>query len=283
MPDAPLPGLAAIADDYDAILCDVWGVVHNGVAAYEGAADALSRFRAMGKTVILMTNAPRPAPPIVEQLRALGVPETAFDEVVSSGEVVRRHLKDAGYRHAHHIGPERDHSLFESVGLPFSDDPDRADVIVATDLRDNDDSPEDYREELAALVGHPAPFVCANPDIIVERGGRLIYCGGSLARVFEEAGGTALQFGKPHKPIYDLSRERVQAINPGAARLLAIGDGLPTDIAGANAHGLDVLFVTNGIHTMELGEPGRPDPEKVRERLVEEGLRATHYMPMLAW
>ena len=283
MLNAPLSGLAAIADDYDAILCDVWGVVHNGVAAYPGAGEALGHFRALGKPVILMTNAPRPADPIIRQLTRIGVPAEAYDEVVSSGEVVRRHLREGGYRRAFHIGPERDFGLFDDTGIPFADARDGADVIVVTDLRSDAETPEDYRAELAALVDDPAPFICANPDIVVERGGTIIHCGGSLAKVFEEEGGTAMQFGKPHRPIYDLSRERVRALAPEATRFLAIGDGLPTDITGANAHGIDVLFITNGIHQPELGKPGRPDPGKVRDRLAAEGLSATHFMPALAW
>lgn len=283
MLNAPLPGLAAIADDYDAILCDVWGVVHNGVAAYEGAGEALSKFRALGKPVILMTNAPRPAAPIEAQLARLGVPRDAFDEIISSGVCVRQHLIDADYKAAFHIGPERDLGLYEDTGIAFADTADAADVIVASDMRTDHHTPEDYREELAALVGHPAPFISANPDVVVERGGTIVYCGGALAKVFEEEGGTAMQFGKPHAPIYELSRKRVEALAPGARRLLAIGDGLPTDITGANRHGIDVLFVTNGIHAHELGEPGKPDPEKVRARLAEEGLSAAHFIPLLAW
>ncbi len=283
MLDAPLPGLAAIADEYDAILCDVWGVVHNGVAAYASAGEALRRFRALGKPVILMTNAPRPAAPIIAQLTRVGVPGDAYDEVVSSGEVVRRHLREGGYTKAFHIGPERDYSLFDETGIPFANEREGADVIVATDLRSDAETPDDYRAELAALVNHPAPFICANPDIVVERGGTIIHCGGSLAKVFEEEGGTAMQFGKPHRPIYDLSRERVRHYAPDATRLLAIGDGLPTDITGANANGLDVLFITNGIHQHELGRPGQPDPAKVRARLAAEGLGAAHFMPTLAW
>lgn len=283
MPDAPIPGLAAIADDYDAILCDVWGVVHNGVAAFPGAVDALTRFRATGKPVLLMTNAPRPGGPISAQLERLGAGREAYDEIVSSGEVVRRHLIDAGFRRAYHIGPERDLALFDGTGITLADGPEGVDVIVASDFRTDAEMPDDYREEMAALVGHPAPFICANPDIVVERGERLIHCGGALAKVFTDAGGEALQFGKPHPPIYELARARVAELSPGATRLLAIGDGLPTDITGANAHGIDVLFVTDGIHGHELGEPGAPDPARVKERLEAEGLTATHYIPALAW
>jgi len=283
MTDRPIPGLSAIADDYDAILCDVWGVVHNGVAAHRAAVDALARFRATGKPVVLITNAPRPSEPVVQQLAALGVSGTAFDAAVSSGDVVKRHLVEAGYRNVFHIGPARDLSLFEDTGLDFAAAAEGADAIVATDLRSDAHTPEDYRGELAAMVPLGVPFICANPDVVVERGGAIIHCGGALAKVFEEAGGTALQFGKPHGPIYDVALGEIRQRAPRAQRVLAIGDGLPTDVAGANRQGLDVLFITGGIHVHELGAPGAPEPRKVHDRLAREGLGARHFAPALAW
>ncbi|MEO1102647.1 MAG: TIGR01459 family HAD-type hydrolase [Pseudomonadota bacterium] len=285
MNETPLSGLSAIADDYDAVLCDVWGVLHNGVAPHHGAVDALTRLRGAGKAVLLITNAPRPASSVIAQLRDIGVPDGAFDAVVSSGDVVRQHMDAAGYRSVFHLGPARDHCLFEGTGVAFHPHIPKAgvDAIVATDLLRREETPDDYREKLAGLVPLGLPFVCANPDLVVERGGSIIYCGGSLARVYEEEGGTALQFGKPHLPIYDLARAKIAEIKPDAARILAIGDGLPTDIDGANRQGLDVLFVTNGIHVDELGEEDRPDPAKVAARLAAEGLAARDFMPRLSW
>ncbi|MEM0909285.1 MAG: TIGR01459 family HAD-type hydrolase [Pseudomonadota bacterium] len=283
MTAAPLAGLSSIADDYDAILCDVWGVVHNGIAAHHSAADALAQFRALGKPAVLVTNAPRPAAPIIAQLNHLGVRADAYDHVVSSGDVVRQHLKDARYQSIYYIGPSRDHPLFEGVTVTFTEDAGAADAIVVTDLRSDDHMPDDYREELRALVPSSVPFISANPDVVVERGGNIVYCGGALAQMFDDLGGSARQFGKPHRPIYDRALEVIAEAAPGAKRILAIGDGLPTDITGANRHGLDVLFITDGIHAHEIGVPGAPDHDKLHERLGTEGLTANHYMPKLAW
>ncbi|MEM8663296.1 MAG: TIGR01459 family HAD-type hydrolase [Pseudomonadota bacterium] len=283
MTDMPLSGLSAIADDYDAVLCDVWGVLHNGVAPHHGAVDALTRLRGAGKVVLLLTNAPRPAAAVIAQLRRIGVPDGAYDAVVTSGDVVRAHLVEAGYKTVFHLGPERDYSLFDETDITFRPHVEGAEAIVATDLLERHQTPEDYRAQLAALVPLGLPFVCANPDLVVERGGTIIHCGGSLAKVYEEEGGTALQFGKPHAPVYETARAKVDELRPGAARILAIGDGLPTDIKGAHRQGLDVLFVTNGIHVDELGEEDRPDPAKVNARLSQEGLAARNFIAKLAW
>ncbi|MEM9221633.1 MAG: TIGR01459 family HAD-type hydrolase [Pseudomonadota bacterium] len=283
MTAAPLAGLSAIADDYDAVLCDVWGVLHNGVAPHPAAVDALTNLRRSGKPVVLLTNAPRPHWSVVAQLDEIGIHREAYDEVVSSGDVVVRHMKEAGYGHVYHLGPERDYCLFEEAGVSFAANADGVDAIVATDLLQRHETPDVYRAHLASLVALDLPFVCANPDLVVERGGHIIHCGGSLARVYEEEGGTALQFGKPHEPVYGLARERVEALKPGASRVLAIGDGLFTDITGANRQGLDVLFITNGIHVDELGSHDEPDTAKVHARLADEGLTAHTFIPKLAW
>jgi HAD superfamily hydrolase (TIGR01459 family) len=283
MPDAPLPGLSAIADRYDAIICDVWGVLHDGLHAHPGVPEALTAFRRHGP-VVLVTNAPRPSGPVVRQLESLGVPHAAFDGIVSSGDVVRSHLIAAGHRAVYHIGPMRDRPLYEGTAIKIVATPEDADVIVAAGMRDDDvDKPDDYRDELARCLATGTPFVCANPDIIVERGAGFVWCAGALARLYDEMGGHALQFGKPHPPIYEAALRIVTERAGDAPRVLAIGDGLPTDISGANAQGFDVLFITEGIHAADLGPPLQPDPEKVAARLAREGLRADYYMPRLAW
>ncbi len=283
MTDAPIPGLSAIADDYDAILCDVWGVMHNGVAAHDAASDALSRFRKAGKPVVLLTNAPRPSGPVIDQLMRLGASRDAFDTVVSSGDVVRKHLIDEGYRKVYHLGPSRDMTLYDGTHIELVDSADEAEAIVGTDMRSDTEVPADYTAEIGALTGLSIPYICANPDIVVERGGDIVYCGGALAEIYERMGGSAKQFGKPYAPIYEMGLARIADLAPGASRVLAIGDGLPTDITGANRQGLDVLFITHGIHVHELGENGVPDPEKVRARLEKEGLTARHYIAKLGW
>lgn len=279
----PLAGLSAVADGYDALLCDVWGVLHNGVRAYPAAGDALVRFRARG-TVVLVTNSPRLSPGVASQLDGLGVPRAAYDAIVSSGDVVQRYLVASGFRRVYHIGPARDLPIYEGTQMEVVARAAEADVIVCVGPREDEvETAETYRNELAALVPLGIPFVCANPDTVVERGDRLITCAGALAAVFEELGGTALQFGKPHAPIYEAAWAHVP---PGATRepqLLVVGDGLGTDIAGAYRQHLDALFITDGIHALDVGAPGAPDPAKVADRLSEAGLQARYFAPRLAW
>lgn len=280
---APLPGLSAIADRYDAIICDVWGVLHDGIHAHLGVPEALSAFRQRGP-VVLVTNAPRPSEPVVRQLESLGVPREAFDGIVSSGDVVRDHLIEEGFRRVYHIGPTRDLPLYEGTEMHLVETPEEADVIVAAGMRDDDhDKPEDYRLELDRCLAAGAPFVCANPDIIVERGVNFVWCAGAIARIYDELGGRARQFGKPHDPIYSAALKLVAERAGAAPKVLAIGDGLPTDITGANRQGFDVLFITEGIHAADLGPSLRPDPAAVASRLAAEGLRADYFMPRLAW
>ncbi|MCF3933501.1 TIGR01459 family HAD-type hydrolase [Acuticoccus sp. M5D2P5] len=283
MSNAPLSGLSSIADDYDAILCDVWGVLHNGIAAHDGAADALARFRAHGP-VVLITNAPRPSGPVVTQLESFGIPQTAFDTIVSSGDVVRTFLAERGVRSVHHIGPTRDLPLYEGTPITLAASADEADAVIIAGLRDDTtETPDDYRDELAHILTLGIPVICANPDVIVVRGTQLIYCAGALANLYDEMGGATLHFGKPHAPIYKAALEEVRRRAPDAARVLVIGDGLPTDILGAKNQGFDALFITDGIHADELGPRGAPDPAKVTERLAADRLTTTHFAPRLAW
>lgn len=283
MPDQPIAGLSAIADDYDALLCDVWGVLHNGVRAHPGAAEALARFRDRGP-VVLVTNAPRPSGPVVEQLEFLGIPRDAYDAIVSSGDVVRAHLLERGVGRVYHIGMDRDLPLYEGTAIRAVDAPEEAEMVVIAGPRDDGNGPaEAYREEMARIVALGLPVACANPDIVVERGGELLLCAGALAQLAEELGGTVLQFGKPHAPIYERALGEVRARAPGARRALVVGDGLPTDITGANRHGFDALFITDGIHADELGVRGEPDPARVAARLAAEKLEAAHFATRLTW
>lgn len=275
----PLPGLSAIAADYDALLCDVWGVLHNGVAAHPGAADALAEFQDYGPA-ILMTNAPRPSEPVVAQLAELGIPESAFTGIVSSGDVVKQALADAGPLAAYHLGPERDLGLYEDLPIRLTETADQADVVVAAGLRDDrTDHPDDYRDELAAIVRAGTRFICANPDFIVERGDQLLYCAGALAMMFEELGGKAEQYGKPFPPIYRAALAKAREYGPARTPLI-VGDGLPTDIAGAQNEGLDAIFITLGIHADQLAGAS---PAAVTRFLAEAGLSARYFAPRLTW
>jgi len=282
----PVPGLSALADAYDVVLCDVWGVVHNGVTSFPEARAALRAYRERGGTVVLITNAPRTSHFIVEQLGVLGVERDAFDDIVTSGDVTRALLAERGPARFHHIGLERDLTLYEGLGLTRVG-PDEAEVVSCTGLRDDlVETPADYEAELAALAARDLPFVCANPDIVVERGHQLVYCAGALAARYAELGGRTFVAGKPHAPIYDAALKRAAAIlgRPvDRARVLAIGDGAPTDLTGAVRQDLDVLFVTGGIHSGHFGPIDQPDAGAVHLFLEAEKLGARAFVPGLRW
>lgn len=286
---APLlvSGLADLAPSYKGVLCDVWGVLHNGVDAFADAGAALQRFREeAGGTVVLITNAPRPSAPIHAQLERLGVPRAAYDGLVTSGDVTRARLAANSGKAILHIGPERDRPLFDGLDIRLASEDD-AELIVCTGLvEDEAETPDDYRPMLERLVARKLPFLCANPDIVVERGNRLIWCAGALARLYEDLGGELTIVGKPHTPIYEAALSLLDEM-AGApvprGEVLAIGDGLPTDIRGAVAQELDVLFITGGIHGSDFGPVGAPDEALVRRRLAEEGLTARAATPYLKW
>jgi len=276
-----IEGLAALAPRYDAVFCDVWGVLHNGLAVHGEAAEALRRFRSLGKRVVLITNAPRPQGPIVEQLRALGAPDDAYDAVVTSGDVTRGLLAARPGARVFHLGPERDLSLYDGLDLSFAGEAD-ADLVSATGLFDEfAETPEDYRDLFLRLVERSLPMVCANPDLVVERGDRLLWCAGALAELYESLGGRVTVAGKPHAPIYEAALNA--AGSPERSRVLAIGDGLPTDVAGAARAGIDFLFVTGGIHAADFGALHAPDADSVRRRLETDGLTAIGFLPRLVW
>lgn len=276
-----IAGLKDLAGEYDSLLCDVWGVLHNGVHAFPAAVDALLRFRAAGGHVVLITNAPRPQAPIREQLTRLGVPGAAYDAVVTSGDVTRTVITPHPATKLFHIGPERDLPLYDGLDIVLVPEAE-AELVSCTGLLDDTvETPEDYRALFERLVGRRLRLVCANPDLVVERGSQLVYCAGALARLYAEMGGETLLVGKPHAPIYTAAKKAVADL--GGTRMLAIGDGLPTDIRGAVDNALSVLFVTGGIHAADFGPHSDPDHERVAARLQAEGLSAVAYIPSLAW
>ena len=242
----------------------MWGVVHNGVELFPQAAEALGRFRARGGTVVLITNAPRPAGPIIRQLDELGAPRDAYDAIVTSGDVTLALMAERGAAPVHHIGPARNLSLFEELAATTSLVPPRvhladAAYVLCTGLFDDEaETPEDYDAAFAEMAAREMPMVCANPDLVVHRGERLLPCAGALATRFESMGGSVIYAGKPHPPIYAqalglAARARGEPVD--RARVLAIGDAIRTDIAGAARLGIDTLFVTNGIHRDEFAHP----------------------------
>jgi HAD superfamily hydrolase (TIGR01459 family) len=274
-----ISGLSEISGRYDAVLCDIWGVVHNGVASFPPAAEALSSFRAKGGAVVLITNAPRPSPPVQRQVLKLGVPPEAFDAVVTSGDVTIGLMERERCDRVLHIGPERDLSLFDAAAAagvrPRRVALEEAQYALCTGLRrDETESPEDYESELRAMAARAIPMICANPDIVIHRGDELIYCAGALARRYEELGGKVVYAGKPHAPIYDQALARAEEARGAPIakrRVLAIGDGMKTDIAGAARAGLDALFVTGGIHRSLHGETPEASADPVElQRLCDE-------------
>jgi HAD superfamily hydrolase (TIGR01459 family) len=260
----PISGLSDVAASYDVVLSDIWGVVHNGIGSFPAAADALTRFRAGGGVVVLITNAPRPSAPILRQLAHLKAPPSAWDAIVTSGDVTVNLIRAKRSAPVHHIGPPRDQTLFDLArqGAPDVPAPGplaSAEYVLCTGLFDDErETPADYEDTFATMLARRMPLICANPDLVVHRGEELIYCAGALAQRYEELGGVVVCAGKPFAPIYDEAL-RLARIARGApvdkARVLAIGDAIRTDIEGAAAYGLDSLFVTGGIHRDELHGP----------------------------
>lgn len=241
---------------YKVALCDIWGVLHDGVVAHAGAGDALTRFRAQGGTVVLVSNAPRPGHAVIEILDRFAVPRTAWDGIVTSGDVSRSLLEQDPARPYFWLGPQRDAPLFEGLSAaPVGFD--EAQVIVCTGLlHDERETPEDYRDMLARALDRGITMLCANPDLVVERGDALLYCAGAIADLYESMGGEVVMAGKPYPAIYAAAIEVAEGIRRETVdhhEIVAIGDALRTDIAGAVQLGCDSLFVARGIHTRELG------------------------------
>jgi HAD superfamily hydrolase (TIGR01459 family) len=267
LPDI-LESFAPLARDYDVLLCDVWGVVHNGVVAFAPACEALSRFRAGGGTVILITNAPRPADSVQRQLHRLGVADETYDAIVSSGDLTRHFVADHAGQKVFWLGPARDNSIYRGLD-PVLAPLEQADYIVCTGPFDDEtESAEDYRAMMMQAQARKLPLICANPDIVVERGDRLVYCAGAIAELYRELGGEVIFYGKPHRPIYEramaLAAERHGQATP-LNRVLAIGDSVRTDLAGARGFGIDCLFVTRGIHAEDFEGLDQLDPVAVKE------------------
>jgi HAD superfamily hydrolase (TIGR01459 family) len=285
-PPKLIEGLAEIAGRYDAALCDIWGVVHNGRRKHDAACDALVRFRAECGPVVLISNAPRPAGAVIEQMDRLGVPREAWSAVVTSGDATRAALSERAPGPVWWIGPERDGPLFEGLPVEFSG-PEAAAFICCTGLIDDHvETAEDYRARLEEPASRGLVMVCANPDRVVQIGDALVPCAGAVADVYETLGGPVLMAGKPFAPIYNLAlsqADRSAGFPVRRDRVLAIGDGVPTDVMGANAQGLDLLFVAEGIHARELAGPEGLDPAKAAAMLEQAGARADYLAPALAW
>ncbi len=286
---ALLTGLHAVASRYDALLCDVWGVVHDGRVPFADGCAALARFRAEHGPVVLISNSPRPGQDVVLQLDALGVPSEAWTSVVTSGDATREELRARAPGPAWALGPMRDAPLYEGTGIRFAEVPEEAAFVSCTGLFDDDvETPDDFRERLRICVDRGLVMVCANPDRVVQRGGKTIFCAGALADVYVEFGGEVVMAGKPYAPIYQRAyaeAARLLGHEAPRARLLAIGDGLRTDVEGANGQGLDVLFTAaSGVHGREvLDADGALSIARTHALLDTVGAHVTYVMAELAW
>ena len=286
---ASLPIISSLRDlegRYDAVLSDVWGVIHNGVSAFPEAVDALVQYRRAGGRVVLITNAPRPSPPIVAMLDRLNVPREAYDAIVSSGDATRTMISKYRGKAIHHVGPPtEDDALYDGLDVRRSS-ADEAQAVVVTDLDSDDDTPEMYRERARHWLSRKLPMICANPDRVVEHGDKIIYCGGALGDLYAAMGGMVLMAGKPYRPIYEEAfrlAETAAGKPLDKARVLAIGDSVRTDATGAAQFGLDLLFVTGSIHAAELDAFGKPDPQAIADLVAPSGARMAGFLPRLAW
>jgi len=283
-----LPHLGAVAGDYDILLCDVWGVIHNGRESWAGPCEALTRFNREGGHVVLISNSPRPASDVIAQLDGLGVPREAWKAFVTSGDATRAELARRAPGPAWIVGPERDAPLYAGLGLERAASPEDAVFIAVTGpVDDTVETPEDYRERFAVGAARDIELICANPDRVVQRGDQLIYCGGALADLYESQGGRVVMAGKPFAPIYDLAIKEAEGLlgrSVDRSRVLCIGDGVVTDVMGANAQGLDCLFIAQGIHGDQAkGEDGALEPARAAALLKAETTYARYAALELNW
>ncbi len=281
----PLNGLREIASSYDALLCDAWGVIHNGRTLFDGVAEALTEFRQTRGPVIILTNAPRLSSVIPAQLDRLGLPREAYDHVVTSGDATRAAVAAMAEKPFYRLGPDKDDTLFSALPVSFVPLEDAEIIFCTGPINDEVDTPDDYREMLTGAADRGLPMICANPDKVVKFGDKLIYCAGAIGDVYEELGGEVILCGKPHDPIYDLSRQILREMDlPADARILAIGDGLHTDILGANNQNIDVAFVADGIFSDDSrGDDGALDADKLATLLARHDVHAQYGLDRLRW
>jgi HAD superfamily hydrolase (TIGR01450 family) len=278
-----IASLADIVTLYDVILCDVWGVLHNGISAFGEASAALKQARDAGALVVLITNSPRPYQSVTRQLDGLGVSPDAYDRIVTSGDVTRA-LIAQGPKKIYFLGAERDHALLEGLDVVQVGEQDAEIIVCAGFVDDEVETPDMYHDLLARFAARGIPMICANPDLVVERGHRLIPCAGALAVLYCELGGETQIAGKPHKPIYAAAlaaatEERRAAID--RSRVLAIGDGMPTDVRGAISEGLDLLYISAGIHARDYMDGDRTDEAALAAFLDTHQAHPRWWMPRL--
>lgn len=276
-----------LLSDYDVLFCDVWGVVHNGLTAFEGACAALQRFRRQGGTVILVSNAPVPKYRVADMLETRNVPADCWDDIVSSGAIALEHIKERGFERLYLIGPrDRDQAFFKLIDAK-SVHLDQAQAIACTGLTDDrTETPEDYLPLLRKAHALNIPFVCANPDLLVDVGGTLLYCAGAIADLYANMGGQVFWAGKPHLNAYETAHriaESLRDTNVPRAKCLVIGDAIRTDLKGAENFGCDALFVASGIHRHEAMEGTKLSKDKLAALFPPGTPSAKSVMTELAW
>ena len=281
-----LHSIQEIGRNYDAWLVDLWGVLHNGEQAIECAVHACERYRDEGGIVMLLSNAPRPWPSVRQQIEQYGVPSDIDDGIVTSGDVTRAMIAANAGRSFFHLGPDRDIPLFEGLEVNRVK-PEQADIVVLTGLYDDsNETAEDYRNLLLKLLSLELPMICANPDIKVERGEDVIYAAGAIAALYEEMGGQVVYAGKPYRPIYDLAIAKINELagrDISTKQILAIGDGINTDIKGAIDTGIDPLFIPSGVHVEGHSPDSPPSSEEIANIFKDKGFRPIATLMQLIW
>jgi len=288
MSDNTLPqkiaGLSELKNQYDALLCDVWGVIHNGVELFPGVAEALTAWRQAVGPVLLLTNAPRPADTVQQRLDEMGFPRDSYDGILSSGDAARQMLAERAEQGqvCHFVGAAKDVDLLNAIDIDYGT-ADEADFVLLTGMADDSfETPDDYQAAITQWGVRDLPVICANPDRMVQIGDKVIYCAGALAEIYEQQGGDVIWLGKPHLPIYDTAQGRLQNFtgqeNP---RVLAVGDGYKTDIPGANAASLDVIFVTGGLAAILPEHP--ESPAQAASILQDYNAHANYFLKHLVW
>ena len=281
---AVMDGLAEMAGNYDLFIFDLWGVVHNGVSTYPGATDCMKRLRRRGSRVVLLSNAPRPSASVAAHLVELGVAASLYDWLLTSGEATANAIASRDPQPAFfHLGPERSRPTLKACGgreVSMED----AELILCTGLFDDEtEQAEDYGELLRGAADRSLPMVCANPDIVVMRGDKMIQCAGAVAEFYENLGGTVTRFGKPFPEIFDCLFAEIPDI--ARNRAVMVGDGLATDVRGARRAGIDSIWIAGGIHADELGlaPDGQINPRTAQKVAEEAGERPRAVMPWLQW
>jgi len=290
-PQSPAPPVIERAGEllsrYDVLFCDVWGVVHNGVTAFVDACAALARFRDGGGTVVLVSNAPVPKHRVAAMLETRNVPPEAWDDIVSSGDIALETVVEYGYQRLYCIGPQdRDQALFKALAAD-SVHLDKAQAIICTGLNDDrSEKPEDYVPLLNKALALKLPFVCANPDLLVDVGGALYYCAGAIADLYQHMGGEVFWCGKPHLSAYETAARKAEVLRGHAVaqrKCLVIGDAIRTDLKGAENFGCDALFVASGIHRHEAMDGAVLSPAKLAALFPPGTSPAVAAMTELRW